>query len=167
MAYLDNRRQFIMAGNLNMRDKQYLDQFYLEANNINSDITGYTNITLRGPNATPLELSIEPITKTSTGTFTIKPIESEDQDLIYINSELRRLKYVRNPLELDTDLQEAVNEIIGSDLQFIVFRKDKIRITNDFRYVVIDAGKIRIIEKAIGSDKIDLTDTDITEEYEL
>jgi hypothetical protein len=69
--------------------------------------------------------------------------------------------------ELNVDLQQAVNEILGNDLQFIVFRKDRIRVTNDFRYVVIDAGKIRIIEKAIGADKIDLTDTEITEEYEL
>ena len=167
IAYLDGRRQFIMAGNLNMKDKQYLDQFYREANALNSDIAGYTNVILRGPNATPIEMSIEPITKTPDGSIVIKPIEDGSQDVTYINSELRRLKYVRNPNELNADLQQAVNEIIGSDLQFIVFRKDRIRVTNDFRYVVIDAGKIRIIEKAIGADKIDLTDTDITEEYEL
>ena len=167
IAYLDSRRQFIMAGNLNMKDKQYLDQFYREANALNSDINGYTNVILRGPNATPIEMSIEPITKTADGSIIIKPIEDGSQDITYINSELRRLKYVRNPYELNVDLQQAVNEILGSDLQFIVFRKDRIRVTNDFRYVVIDAGKIRIIEKAIGADKIDLTDTDITEEYEL
>lgn len=167
IAYLDSRRQFIMAGNLNMKDKQYLEQFYREANALNSDIDGYTNVILRGPNATPIEMSIEPITKTADGSIIIKPIEDGSQDITYINSELRRLKYVRNPYELDADLQQAVNEILGSDLQFIVFRKDRIRVTNDFRYVVIDAGKIRIIEKAIGADKIDLTDTDITEEYEL
>ena len=134
---------------------------------MNSDINGYTNVILRGPNATPIEMSIEPITKTADGSIVIKPIEDGSQDVTYINSELRRLKYVRNPYELNADLQQAVNEILGNDLQFIVFRKDRIRVTNDFRYVVIDAGKIRIIEKAIGADKIDLTDTDITEEYEL
>ena len=37
IAYLDGRRQFIMAGNLNMKDKQYLDQFYREANALNSE----------------------------------------------------------------------------------------------------------------------------------
>jgi len=167
IVYLDSRRQFIMAGNLNMKDKQYLDQFYREANALNSDINGYTNVILRGPNAIPIEMSIEPITKTPDGSIVIKPIEDGSQDVTYINSELRRLKYVRDPSQLNADLQQAVNEILGSDLQFIVFRKDRIRVTNDFRYVVIDAGKIRIIEKAIGADKIDLTDTDITEEYEL
>ena len=167
IVYLDSRRQFIMAGNLNMKDKQYLDQFYREANALNSDINGYTNVILRGPNAIPIEMSIEPITKTPDGSIVIKPIEDGSQDITYINSELRRLKYVRDPSQLNVDLQQAVNEIVGSDLQFIVFRKDRIRVTNDFRYVVIDAGKIRIIEKAIGADKIDLTDTDITEEYEL
>jgi hypothetical protein len=167
IAYLDSRRQFIMAGNLNMKDKQYLDQFYREANALNSDINGYTNVILRGPNAIPIEMSIEPITKTPDGSIVIKPIEDGSQDVTYINSELRRLKYVRDPSQLNADLQQAVNEIVGSDLQFIVFRKDRIRVTNDFRYVVIDAGKIRIIEKAIGADKIDLTDTEITEEYEF
>jgi hypothetical protein len=149
-----------------MKDKAYLMQFYREANALNSDIQGYTNIILRGPNATPVEMSIEPLKKNPDGSLIIKPIEDGSQDITYINAELRRLKYVRIPDELDTDLQEAVNMIIGTDLQFIVFRKDRIRVTSDFRYVVIDAGKIRIIEKAIGTEKIDLSDTEITEEYE-
>ena len=167
IAYLDERRAFILAGNLNMKDKQFLMQFYREANALNSDIQGYTNIILRGPNATPVEMSIEPLKKNPDGSLIIKPIEDGSQDITYINAELRRLKYVRTPDALDTDLQEAVDSIIGTDLNFIVFRKDRIRVTGDFRYVVIDAGKIRIIEKAIGAEKIDLSDTEITEEYEL
>ena len=166
IAYLDERRAFILAGNLNMKDKGYLMQFYREANAMNSDIQGFTNIILRGPNATPVELSIEPITKTPDGSLVIKPIDDGSQDITYINTELRRLKYVRNPDALDTDLQEAVDSIVAGDLQFIVFRKDRIRVTRDFRYVVIDAGKIRIIEKAIGADKIDLSDVEINEENE-
>lgn len=166
IAYLDERRAFILAGNLNMKDKQFLMQFYREANELNSDIQGYTNVILRGPNATPIELSIEPLQKTPDGSIVIKPIDDGSQDITYINAEFRRLKYVRNPDALETDLQEAVNTIIGTDLQFIVFRKDRIRVTNDFRYVVIDAGKIRIIEKAIGADKIDLSDVETIEENE-
>lgn len=166
VAYLDERRAFILAGNLNMKDKAALMQFYREANALNSDIQGYTNVILRGPNATPVEMSIEPIKKTEDGSIIIKPIEDGSQDITYINAELRRLKYVRTPDALDADLQEAVDTIVGTDLQFIVFRKDRIRVTSDFRYVVIDAGRIRIIEKAIGADKIDLSDTEITEEYE-
>ena len=166
IAYLDERRAFILAGNLNMKDKSYLMQFYREANALNSDIQGYTNVILRGPNATPVEMSIEPLRKNPDGSLVIKPIEDGSQDITYINAELRRLKYVRNPDELDTDLQEAVDSIVAGDLQFIVFRKDRIRVTSDFRYVVIDAGKIRIIEKAIGADKIDLSDVEINEENE-
>jgi hypothetical protein len=166
IAYLDDRRSFILAGNLNMQDKNYLMQFYREANALNSDIQGYTNVILRGPNATPVEMSIEPLTKTPDGNIVIKPIEDGSQDITYINSEFRRLKYVRNPEELDTDLQEVVNTIIGTDLQFIVFRKDKVRITNDFRYVVCDAGRIRIIEKAIGAEEVDAVDEEINEENE-
>ena len=50
---------------------------------------------------------------------------------------------------MDVDLQEAVDQIIGEGLQFIVFRKDRVNVTRDFRYVVIDAGRIRIIEKDV------------------
>lgn len=166
VAYLDERRSFILAGNLNMKDKGYLMQFYREANALNSDIQGYTNVILRGPNATPIELSIEPLTKTPDGSIVIRPIDDGSQDITYINAELRRLKYVRNPDALDTDLQEAVDSIVSEGLEFIVFRKDRIRVTRDFRYVVIDAGKIRIIEKAIGADKVDLSDVEINEENE-
>ena len=149
VAYLDTRREFILAGNLNMKDKMYLDQFYREANSINSEIQGYTNVILRGPNATPIELSIEPMSKLADGSIVIKPIDDGSQDITYINAELRRLEYVRNPSKLDVDLQQAVDQIVGEDLQFIVFRRDRVNVTRDFRYVVIDAGKIRIIEKDI------------------
>jgi len=158
VAYLDSRREFILAGNLNMKDKMYLDQFYQEANSINSEIQGYTNVILRGPNATPIELSIHPMTKLNNGSIVIKPIDDGSQDITYINAELRRLEYVRNPSKLDVDLQQAVDQIVGEDLQFIVFRRDRVNVTRDFRYVVIDAGKIRIIEKDIIPEDIDSDD---------
>ena len=148
IAYLDSRREFILAGNLNMQDKRYLDQFYREANSINNDIQGYTNVILRGPNATPIELSIKPIERAG-DKIIVTPIQDDSQDITYINAELRRLKYVRQPSQLDVDLQEAVDQIIGEGLQFIVFRKDRVNVTRDFRYVVIDAGRIRIIEKDV------------------
>jgi hypothetical protein len=162
--YLEKRRPEILAGNLNMQDKRYLDQFYLEANKLNSDIQGYTNVILRGPNATPIEMSIEPIVKREDGSIVIKPIPDSSQDITYINAELRRLKYVRNPIQLDIDLQQAVDAIVGTDLQFIVFRKDRVRVTNEFRYAVIDQGKIRIIEKAVVSEDIDHDDLELYED---
>jgi hypothetical protein len=164
IEYLDSRRPEILAGNLNMKDKRYLDQFYQEANKLNSDIQGYTNIILRGPNASPIEMSIEPIVKKEDGSIIIKPIANNSQDITYINAELRRLKYVRNPAELDVDLQKAVDLVVGDDLQFIVFRKDRVRVTNEFRYSVIDQGKIRIVEKAIVSEDIDHSDLELYED---
>ena len=148
VAYLDARKEFILAGNLNMKDKQYLDQFYREANSLNNEIEGYTNVILRGPNATPIEMSIQPIQRAG-DKIVITPIQDGSQDITYISAELRRLKYVRQPSELDVDLQTAVNQIVGESLLFIVFRRDRVNVTRDFRYVVIDAGKIRIIEKDV------------------
>ncbi len=76
---------------------------------------------------------------------------------------MRRLKYVRNPSLLDVDLQTAVDSIVGNDLQFIVFRRDRVRLTNDFSYAVIDNGFIRIIEKAIVSEYSEHDDLELVE----
>ena len=148
IRYLDSRRDVILAGNLGMKDKLYLDKFYQEANKLQSEIKGYTNVILRGPNATPIEMSIEPISDASGESFVIRPIRDESQNLIYVNTELRRLKYVRNPLDLDRDMAAAVVTIV-SDVTYIVFRRDRINVTQDLRYAATDAGKIRIIEKDI------------------
>ncbi|CAB4155248.1 hypothetical protein UFOVP1307_203 [uncultured Caudovirales phage] len=163
--YLDKRKSFILSGNLNFKDNAMLQIFYREANTLNSDIKGFTNVILRGPNATPVELSIEPIATNSDGSITIKPISDDSQSLTYVNTELRRLKYVREPNLFNIDLQEAVDTITKGDLQFIVFRKDRVRLTNEFRFVVCDAGRIRIVEKSIGAEDSDLTE-EINEEDE-
>ena len=165
ISYLDKRKAFILAGNLNFKDNAMLQTFYREANTINSDVKGFTNVILRGPNATPVEMSIEPIATHSDGSITIKPIADDSQSLTYVNTELRRLKYVRQPDLFNTDLQAAVDSITKGDLQFIVFRKDRVRLTNEFRFVVCDAGRIRIVEKSIGAGDSDLTE-EINEESE-
>lgn len=156
ISYLTSRKEFILAGNLNLTDKLWVDRFYQEANKINSNVQGYTNIILRGPNAEPIEMSIEPINSPEGTSFTIHPIRDESRNLMYINTELRRLKYVRNPELLDVDMQDAVNKIVGDDLTFIIFRYNHINITRDFKYAVVDAGKIRIIEQTVFP--IDITD---------
>ena len=155
--YLERRRDVILAGNLGMKDKKYLEQFYQEANKMGSEIKGYTNVILRGPNAIPIEMSIEPISDANGDSFVIRPIRDESQNLTYVNTELRRLKYVRNPLDLNKDMQEAVATIIN-DVTFIIFRRDRTNVTQDVRYAATDAGKIRIIEKDI---------TPSTEEFEV
>jgi len=151
IRYLDDRRHVILAGNLGMKDKYYLDMFYREANKLSSEIKGYTNVILRGPNQEPIEMSIEPLADASGDAFVIRPVRDQSQNLTYVNAELRRLKYVRNPLELDLDMAEAVESIIA-DVTFIVFRPFRINVTQDLRYVVSDSGKVRIIEKTVTPD---------------
>jgi hypothetical protein len=164
IAYLESRRFNILGGNVGLKDKYWIDQFYQEAHKLNSEIVGYTNVILRGPNQEPIEMSIEPITDTSGESFVIRPIRETTQNLTYVNTELRRLKYVRDPFQLDRDLQDAVNDIVGSELTFVVFRPDRVNVTRDFRYAVIDTGKIRIIEKDVTPD--DLTD-DIEDDKDM
>jgi len=164
IRYLDSRRDVILAGNLGMKDKKYLDMFYQEANKLSSEIKGYTNVILRGPNAVPIEMSIEPLDDASGDAFVIRPIRDESQNLTYVNAELRRLKYVRNPLELERDMATAVEAIIN-DVTYIVFRPNRINVTQDLRYAATDAGKIRIVEKTIIPDDIDDIEESIEEQY--
>jgi hypothetical protein len=164
IRYLDKRRHVILAGNLGMKDKAYIDMFYREANKLQSEIKGYTNVILRGPNALPVEMSIEPFSDASGDAFVIRPIRDESQSLTYVNTELRRLKYVRNPLDLDRDMDSAVETVIN-DVTFIVFRSTRINVTQDLRYVVTDSGKIRIIEKTVTPDDTDDIEESIEEQY--
>jgi hypothetical protein len=164
IRYLDSRRDVILAGNLGMKDKKYLDMFYQEANKLSSEIKGYTNVILRGPNAVPIEMSIEPLDDASGEAFVIRPIRDASQNLTYVNAELRRLKYVRNPLELERDMASAVEAIIN-DVTYIVFRPNRINVTQDLRYAATDAGKIRIVEKTIIPDDIDDIEESIEEQY--
>jgi hypothetical protein len=151
IRYLDSRRYVILAGNLGMKDKSYLDMFYREANKLSSEIKGYTNVILRGPNQEPIEMSIEPLDDASGESFIIRPVRDQGQNLTYVNTELRRLKYVRDPFQLDRDMAAAVETIIA-DVTYIVFRPTRINVTQDLRYVVSDSGKVRIIEKTVTPD---------------
>ena len=164
IQYLDSRRHVILAGNLGMKDKYYLDMFYQEANKLQSEIKGYTNVILRGPNAIPIEMSIEPINDANGDSFVIRPVRNESQNLTYVNTELRRLKYVRNPLDLDIDMDSAVQAIIA-DVTFIVFRPTRINVTQDLRYVSTDSGKVRIIEKTVTPDDTEDIEKSIEEQY--
>ena len=162
--YLNGRRSFIMAGNLNLQDKRYLEQFYFHANKLNSDIEGYTIVIFRGPNAPPIEMSIEPIQQPG-DKIVLTPITDNSQDITYINTELRRLKYVRNPQLLDIDIQTAVDEIVGTDLVFIVFRKNRVNVTTDFRYYMTSVGRVYIVEKSILPEQIeDDSETELIED---
>ena len=74
------------------------------------------------------------------------------------------MQYVRNPLDLDRDMDSAVETVIN-DVTFIVFRSTRINVTQDLRYVVTDSGKIRIIEKTVTPDDTDDIEESIEEQY--
>ena len=61
--------------------------------------------------------------------------------------ELKRLKYVRNPNEFTTDIQEAVNSIVGNEIPYIVFRPEGPKISTEFEFSNISSGGIYIKEK--------------------
>ena len=109
-------------------------------------------------------MSIEPLQQPG-DKIVLTPITDNSQDITYINTELRRLKYVRNPQLLDTDIQTAVDEIVGTDLVFIVFRKNRVNVTTDFRYYATSLGRVHIVEKSILPEQIeDDSATDLIEE---
>jgi hypothetical protein len=145
------QQSIILSGEVGKERLKLIRDFYIEANSIKDDISGYTNIILRGPNSKPLELSILPLSEDDVKNNTITFTKSEkDQSLTYILTELRRLKYVRNPDDLEKDMQDAVNQITKG-ITYIVFRKDKINIVEpgDFKPDVISISSLKFIEKDI------------------
>jgi hypothetical protein len=54
---------------------------------------------------------------------------------------------------------------LNYDVTYIVFRPNRINVTQDLRYAATDAGKIRIVEKTIIPDDIDDIEESIEEQY--
>lgn len=148
-----SRQSVILSGECNLNDLKLFREFYDGASKIENNIEGYTNIILRGPNAKPVELSIDPLQAESLkdGKVTFKVAE-KDQTATYILSELKRLKYVRNPKDLDIDMQKSVDQII-SGLTYIVFRKGAINITTDFVPTSISISSLKFVERSIANRK--------------
>jgi len=106
-----------------------------------------TNVILRGPDAKPQEISIEPIhTKDTENTQITITKTSSDQSYTYVLTELRRLKYVRDPKALMTDINNTVSKEIIGKVPFVVFRPDGPHIETDFKFDRISQGSIKIIE---------------------
>jgi cytidyltransferase-like protein len=143
------RKGNILSGECYKTDLDNIREFYELANKVENNQRGYTNIILRGPNIKPIELSIEMLNPSDLENDSINIIKAnEDQTATYILSELRRLKYVRNPKDLDKDMQTATNRIIDG-LTYIVFRKDSINITTDFVPDKISMSTLYIIERTL------------------
>lgn len=143
------RQHVILSGECNLNDLSLFRKFYEHASKIENTMHGYTNVILRGPNVKPLELSIDILDPSQvTGDTITFHIAKSDQTATYILSELKRLKYVRNPKDLDNDMQKAVDQI-HAGLTYIVFRKDSINITTDFIPTAISISSLRFIERSI------------------
>lgn len=143
------RQNTILSGECNLNDLNLFRKFYNLSNKIENNLNGYTNIILRGPNVKPLELSIDLLNPSVlSGDSITFHIAKSDQTATYILSELKRLKYVRNPNDLDNDMQKSVDQI-HAGLTYIVFRKDSINITTDFVPTSISISSLKFVEKSI------------------
>lgn len=144
-----SRQHVILSGECNQSDLANFRSFYEQAGQIQNFMHGYTNVILRGPNVKPIELSIDLLDPKEVSGDTITfHIAKTDQSETYILSELKRLKYVRNPKDLDNDMQKAVDQI-HAGLTYIVFRKDAINVTTDFVPTAISISSLKFVERSI------------------
>jgi len=152
--YITENSARIYTGEFNRGDLTQFTAFYEKVSTIEFTPDVYVKAILRGPGGEPLEINIEPISiedAQKNNEITIKKsgaISTSDSVL----AELRRLKYTRNPKDLEADMQSAVNEIVG-DIPFIVFRKDGINVTKAFKFYSVSQSGVVILEKSI-ADKV-------------
>ena len=149
VKYILSRENMIYGGEFNRTDLAMFKLFYEKISKVEYTPNVYTNVILRGPGVPPIELSIEGLSpdsvKGKTITFTVS---NSDDTPTYILTELRRLKYARNPKDFEADLQSAVNDIVGT-IPFIVFRNNGINITTSFVFYSVSQSGVVIIEKSI------------------
>ena len=138
----------ILSGEVGKKKIKLLKDFYQKASKMQSEIQGYSNLILRGPNGVPIELSIEPISaeQIQGEAFQVKRMQG-DQGRTYILTELRRLKYVRDPEAFEQDMQAAVDQVTEG-ITYIVFRKGQINFVEPggFRPDVITISSLKFIE---------------------
>lgn len=141
-----SRIDMISKGELNKDDIKKLKQLYTDFNALSqSNATGYTYVTFRGPNVEPTSYVVDEVPPNLKKNVTLNLKQKGVSESLII--ELRRLKYVRNVKEFEMDMQEAVNSIVGNEIPFIVFRPDGPKITTEFEFSKISQGGIYIKEK--------------------
>jgi len=141
-----SRIDTISKGEFNKTDMKKFKQLYIYFNKLSqSNATGYTYVTFRGPNASPISYIIDEIPTDLKNSVSLNLKDRGVSETLII--ELKRLKYVRNPNEFTTDIQEAVNSIVGSEIPYIVFRSDGPKISTEFQFDNISLGGIYIIER--------------------
>jgi len=141
-----SRIDMISKGEFNKDDIKKFKQLYIDFNKLSqSNATGYTYVTFRGPNASPVSYMIDEIPTDLKNNVSLNLKERGVSETLII--ELKRLKYVRNPNEFTTDIQEAVNSIVGNEIPYIVFRPEGPKISTEFQFDNISQGGIYIKEK--------------------
>ena len=141
-----NRYEMIPTGEFNKTDiKEFTAGYKALSDFAQTEATGYTMITLRGPNIKPKALTIDEIPADIKDKITIN-VQGE-AGLENLITRLRRIQYIRTPNQLESDIQTTVDKTVGQEIPFIVFRKNDIKVTKDFELATISQGGIKIIEK--------------------
>jgi hypothetical protein len=141
-----SRIDTITAGALVKDDIKKFKQLYIDFNKLSqSNATGYTYVTFRGPNASPVSYMIDEIPTELKNNVSLNLKERGVSETLII--ELKRIKYVRNPEDLSNDFQQAVDSAIGNEIPFIIFRSEGPKIATEFKFDHISLGGIYIKEK--------------------
>lgn len=145
IEYLQERDETIRRGEFNLTDLDRFTRLYEGFNKFaQSDAKGYTYVTFRGPNIEPISYTIEEIPSNLKKSVKLDLKDRGVSDSLIVD--LRRLKYVRNPEDLQKDLQAAVDKAVGTEIPFIVFRPDGPVITKRFQFATVSIATIYIIE---------------------
>ena len=141
----------IRTGEFGKGDQETFKAFYEKISKAEYTPNVYVKAILRGPGGEPFEINIEPLNiedvkKNNTITITKKAGDISTVDSVL--AEFRRLRYARNPIDLDKDLQDAVNTAVG-DIPLVVFRNDGINVTRDFVFSHVSQSGIFILERSL------------------
>ena len=132
-------------------DQDTFRAFYEKISKIEYTPDVYVKAILRGPGGEPLEINIEPLNIEDAkkgNTITLTEAAGDISTVDSVLAEFRRLRYARNPQDLDNDLQDAVNTAVGS-IPLVVFRNDGINVTTEFVFSHVSQSGIFILEKSI------------------
>ena len=149
LTYIESRLTAIPEGKFGRNDYKNFKLFYESISKVKYISNVYTAVELRGPDVKPVEVSINPISPEdiAKGTFSITVTTGAEADADYALTNLRRIKYARNPADFDIDLKKAA-ESIASHARFIVFRPSGVKMppAKDWNFYSVDSGKIKILE---------------------
>jgi len=151
IKYITERSVSIRTGEFNKTDQSNFKTFYEKISKVNYTPNVYVKAIFRGPGGEPLEINIEPISIEDAkkgNTITITKASGDISTVDSVLAEFRRLRYARNPQDLDNDLQDAVNTAVGS-IPLVVFRNDGINVTTEFVFSHVSQSGIFILEKSI------------------